>query len=210
MLLMDKLILGGGYLAIGLTIFAESGLLIGFFLPGDTLLFGAGILAAQGVFSLPALIATIVVAAIVGDNVGFSIGRRFGPNLYKRPDGAIFKKEYLIRASDFYKKHGGKTIIIARFVPIVRTFAPVVAGISDMPRQSFITYNIVGGILWGATLPLVGYYAGIKMPWLEHYIEPLILCVVLITVLPALAHLIRQENFRTAVKARFATIFKRG
>lgn len=203
---MDKLILGGGYIAIGLTIFAESGLLVGFFLPGDTLLFGAGILAAQGVFNLPTLIATIVVAAIIGDNVGFSIGRKFGPNLYKRPDGAIFKKEYLIRAEKFYQKHGGKTIIIARFVPIVRTFAPVVAGISGMKRQTFVTYNVIGGIIWGAGVPLVGYYAGIRMPWLEHYIEPVILGVVAITVLPALVHLIRQDNFRAALKAKLSKL----
>lgn len=206
---MDKIILGGGYLAIGLTVFAESGLLIGFFLPGDTLLFGAGILAAQGVFDISILIAVIVTAAIVGDNVGFSIGRRFGPALYRRPDGAIFKKEYLLRAEKFYQKHGGKTIIIARFVPIVRTFAPVVAGISGMKRQSFVTYNVVGGILWGAGVPLLGYYAGIRMPWLEHYIEPVILTVVLLSVGPALIHLVRQKNFRDAVKAKFKALTTR-
>ena len=189
-------------MAIGLTIFAESGLLIGFFLPGDTLLFGAGILAAQGVFNLPALIAVIVAAAIIGDNVGYSIGRRFGPRLFQRKDGAIFRQEYLQRAEAFYEKHGGKTIILARFVPIVRTFAPVVAGIGKMPRKTFLLYNIVGGLLWGVSLPLVGYYIGSKIPWIENYVEPVILAVVVLSIAPALIHLLRQENFRAAAKAK--------
>lgn len=205
---IDKLILGGGYLAIGLTIFAESGLLIGFFLPGDTLLFGAGILAAQGVFSLPLLITTIVVAAIVGDNVGYSIGRRFGPRLFKRKDGAIFRQEYLQRAQEFYQKHGGKTIILARFVPIVRTFAPVVAGIGDMPRKTFFMYNIIGGLLWGISLPALGYYVGSKVPGIEKLVEPVIFGVVILSVAPALIHLLRQDNFRAAAKQKLRRAFK--
>jgi len=205
---IDKLILGGGYLAIGLTVFAESGLLIGFFLPGDTLLFGAGILASQGVFSLPGLIAVIIAGAIIGDNVGYSIGRRFGPRLFNRKDGVIFKQEYLQRAEAFYEKHGGKTIIIARFTPIVRTFAPVVAGIGKMPRRKFMAYNIVGGTLWGATLPILGYYAGSKIPWIEHYVEPVIILVVAFSILPPLYHLLQQEAFRTAAKAKVRQAFK--
>jgi membrane-associated protein len=205
---IDKIILGGGYIAIGLTMFAESGLLIGFFLPGDTLLFGAGILASQGVFNLPSLIAVVIVGAIVGDNVGYSIGRRFGPRLFKRQDGAIFRQEYLQRAEAFYEKHGGKTIIIARFVPIVRTFAPVVAGISKMPRGKFFSYNIVGGVLWGTLLPSIGYYLGSRMPWLENYVEPVIVTVVIVTILPPLIHLLRQEAFRVAVKAKLVRAVK--
>lgn len=199
---IDKIILGGGYLAIGLTVFAESGLLVGFFLPGDTLLFGAGILAANGVFNLPLLIAIIVTAAIVGDNVGYSIGRRFGPRLFKRKDGAIFRQEYLQQAETFYEKHGGKTIILARFVPIVRTFAPVVAGIGNMPRKTFVLYNVIGGLLWGTSLPLLGYYVGSKIPGIENYVEPVILAVVVLSIAPALVHLLKQENFRTAAKAK--------
>jgi membrane-associated protein len=205
---IDKLILGGGYVAIGLTIFAESGLLIGFFLPGDTLLFGAGILAASGVFNLPLLIAVIVSAAIIGDNVGYSIGRRFGPRLFQRKDGVIFRQEYLQRAEQFYEKHGGKTIILARFVPIVRTFAPVVAGISKMPHRTFLFYNIIGGLLWGVTLPLIGYYIGSKIPWIEHYIEPVILAVIVLSIGPAIIHLLRQENFRAAAKAKILRALK--
>jgi len=206
---IDKLILGGGYIAIGLTVFAESGLLIGFFLPGDTLLFGAGILAAQGTFHLPFLIATIVASAILGDNVGYSIGRRFGPRLFQRKDGAIFKQEYLQRAEKFYEKHGGKTVILARFVPIVRTFAPVVAGISKMNRRTFIVYNIIGGILWGVTLPLIGYYIGSKIPWVEHYVEPVIIVVVLASVLPAIIHLLREPAFRSTAKQKILATFRK-
>jgi membrane-associated protein len=205
---IDKVILGGGYLAIGLTVFAESGLLIGFFLPGDTLLFGAGILASQGVFQFPLLVLVVIAGAIIGDNVGYSIGRRFGPRLFKRQDGAIFRQDYLQRAEAFYEKHGGKTVIIARFVPIVRTFAPVVAGISKMPRQQFIAYNIVGGILWGATLPAIGYFLGSRIPWIENYIEPVILTVVALSIIPPLFHLLQQETFRTAVKAKLARALK--
>jgi membrane-associated protein len=205
---IDKIILGGGYLAIGLTVFAESGLLIGFFLPGDTLLFGAGILAAQGTFNLPLLIAVIVSGAIIGDNVGYSIGRRFGPRLFQKKDGAVFKQEYLQRAEAFYEKHGGKTIILARFVPIVRTFAPVVAGISKMERKKFISYNVVGGLLWGITLPLIGYYIGSKIPWVEHYVEPVIIAVVVLSIVPAIVHLLREPNFRAAAKQKLYRLFR--
>lgn len=205
---IDKVILGGGYLAIGLTVFAESGLLIGFFLPGDTLLFGAGVLAANGVFNLPLLIAIIVSAAIIGDNVGYSIGRRFGPRLFERKDGAIFKQEYLQRAETFYEKHGGKTIILARFVPIVRTFAPVVAGIGKMPRKTFFAYNVIGGLLWGVSLPVLGYYVGSRIPGVENYVEPVILAVVVLSIAPALIHLFRQENFRAAVKSKLKRALK--
>src|SRR5690606_30194197 len=130
MISIDKWILGGGLVAIGGTVFAESGLLIGFFLPGDTLLFVSGILAAQGVFNLPLLISVVIVAAILGDNVGYSIGRRSGKRLFSKKDSILFRQEHLERAEQFYEKHGGKTIIFARFVPVVRTFAPMVAGIS--------------------------------------------------------------------------------
>ncbi|MDB5181912.1 MAG: dedA protein [Candidatus Saccharibacteria bacterium] len=206
---IDKYILGGGLLAIGLTVFAESGLLIGFFLPGDTLLFGAGILAAQGVLPIEWLIVTIVVAAIAGDNVGYTIGRKFGPRLFKRKDGIIFRQEYLRRAEEFYQKHGGKTIILARFVPIVRTFAPVVAGIGTMSRKKFFAYNVIGGLLWGISLPLAGYYIGSKLPWLEHYIEPAILAVVVLSIGPALIHLLRNDMFRAAAAKKIRNGFRK-
>ena len=199
---IDTWILGGGLLAIGLTIFAESGLLIGFFLPGDTLLFGAGILAAQGVFNLWLLIAVVIFAAVLGDNVGYSIGRRTGRRLFRKKESVLFRPEHLELAEKFYELHGGKTIILARFVPIVRTFAPIVAGISKMPRQRFFLFNIVGAILWGAGVPIAGYYLGLQLPWLQHYIEPVILTIITVSVGAALFHLLREKPVRDALLAK--------
>lgn len=205
---IDQWILGGGLLAIALTVFAETGLLVGFFLPGDTLLFGAGILAAQGVFPISWLIPIVVISAIIGDNVGYSIGRRFGPRLFQRGDGVIFKQEYLRRAEAFYQKHGGKTIILARFIPVVRTFAPVVAGISDMTRRKFLAYNIVGALIWGISVPMAGYYLGSRMPWLQDFIEPAILAVIILSIGPALLHLLREESFRVAAAYKLHRLYR--
>lgn len=202
MISIDKWILGGGYIAIGGTVFAESGLLIGFFLPGDTLLFGAGILAAQGVFYLPLLIAIIVVSAIIGDNVGYSIGRRTGPRLFNKKESILFRPEQLELAEKFYERHGGKTIIIARFVPVVRTFAPMVAGISKMPREKFMLYNIIGGTLWGGGVTLAGYFLGKQMPWLEHYITPVIFGIVSLSVAVSVGHLLKEKRSRELIFQR--------
>lgn len=208
---IDKWILGGGLIAIGATVFAESGLLIGFFLPGDTLLFGAGILAAQGVFNIYLLIAVVVVSAIVGDNVGYSIGRRTGKRLFHKKESLLFKPERLELAEKFYEQHGGKTIILARFVPVVRTFAPMVAGISKMPRRNFMLYNVVGGILWGGGVTLAGYFLGKQMPWLEDFIAPVILGIIALSVFVALFHLFKEKETReilaTRLKKQLSNIF---
>lgn len=208
---IDKWILGGGLLAIGGTVFAESGLLIGFFLPGDTLLFGAGILAAQGVFNLPLLIGVVVVSAILGDNVGYSIGRRTGRRVFQKKESILFKPERLELAEKFYEQHGGKTIILARFIPVVRTFAPMVAGISKMPRKNFMLYNIVGGVLWGGGITLAGYYLGKQMPWLEEFITPVILGIVILSVFVAVFHLLKEKDTRqlliTKIKHSLRNLF---
>ena len=193
---IEHIIQSGGILIVSLIVFAESGLLIGFFLPGDTLLFGAGLAASQGELSLPLLIICVVTAAIVGDNVGYSIGRRTGHRIFKKKDGILFRQEYLETAEKFYEKHGGKTIIIARFTPIVRTFAPVVAGASKMPRQKFMIYNVVGAILWGAGMPLLGYFVGNRIPGLDKYIEIVILGVVLASILLAFWHVLKDKRTR--------------
>lgn len=193
---VDHIIQSGGILIVSLVIFAESGLLVGFFLPGDTLLFGAGLAASQGTLSLPILIACVVIAAVVGDNVGYSIGRRMGNRIFTKKDGIIFRREYIEQAEKFYEKHGGKTIIIARFTPIVRTFAPVVAGASKMHRSRFFTFNIVGGILWGAGMPLLGYFVGNRIPGLDKYIEVVILGVVGLSLLLAAAHILKDKTTR--------------
>ena len=199
MIEIESITHAGGTLAIVLIagiVFAESGLLIGFFLPGDTLLFGAGLAASQGRLSLAALIVAVVIAAIVGDNVGYSIGRRTGHRIFKKKDGILFRQEYLETAEKFYEAHGGKTIILARFTPIVRTFAPVVAGASKMSRQKFLTYNVVGGIIWGAGLPLLGYFIGNRIPGLDKYIEMVIVAVVLLSLFLALAHILKDKTTR--------------
>lgn len=201
MISIEKAIIGVGLGAIGATVFAESGLLIGFFLPGDTLLFGAGIVAAQGTLSLPWLIVVVIVSAIVGDNVGYSIGRRTGKRLFQKKESILFKQEHLERAEKFYEQHGGKTIILARFIPVVRTFAPMVAGMGKMSRSRFMAFNIIGGVLWGGGLTLLGYWFGSRMPWLEHYITPVILGIVSISFVVAMFHLFREaENRQLLVK----------
>lgn len=193
---IDKLILGGGLIAIGATIFAESGLLVGFFLPGDTLLFGAGILASQGTIPLHWLLVVVILSAILGDNVGYSIGKRTGKRIFNKQEGILFRHEHIERAEAFYEAHGGKTIIMARFVPIVRTFAPLVAGIGAMDRRRFLAFNAVGGILWGGGVTLAGYWFGAKVPWVEQYITPILLLVVLLSFAGSLTHILRDPVSR--------------
>lgn len=172
-----------GILAI---VFIESGLLVGFFLPGDSLLFTAGLLSANG--TLPdiwILAISIPIAAIAGDQVGYAIGRKFGTPLFNRPDSRFFKREYVERSAVFFEKHGPRTVIIARFVPIVRTFVPVMAGTSHMNYRTFVTYNVIGGILWGSGVTLLGYFLG-QTEFVKNNIEPILLAIVAISVTPVL------------------------
>ncbi len=196
---IESIISAGGIFLIAAIIFAESGLLVGFFLPGDTLLFGAGLAASQGKFSLIWLIVAVVIAAIVGDNVGYSIGRRAGPRIFKKKDGILFRQEYLQKSEEFYEKHGGKTIILARFTPIVRTFAPVVAGAGKMSREKFMFYNVIGGVVWGAGMSILGYVIGARIPHLDKYIEVVIFGVMALSILLAFAHLMKDPKTRTMV-----------
>ncbi len=206
MIALDKMILGGGLIAIGATVFAESGLLIGFFLPGDTLLFGAGLLASQGIFPLELLIIVVVVSAIVGDNVGYSIGRRTGKRLFRKKESILFKQEHLERAEKFYELHGGKTIILARFVPVVRTFAPMVAGIGKMPRGRFLLFNVIGGVLWGAGVTLLGYWFGARMPWLADYVSHVLLVIIAASITLAALHILREKDNRKILAAKFRLV----
>ncbi len=183
-------------------VFAESGLLIGFFLPGDTLLLGAGILASQGNPPILWLIISIVIAAVVGDNVGYSIGRRTGHRIFKKKESILFQHEHIERAEKFYEKHGGKTIILARFIPIVRTFAPVVAGIGKMPRRRFMFYNVFGGMIWGAGVTLLGYWFGSRIPHLDEYIHLVLLLVIVSSVGLAGLHILREPDSRRILKER--------
>lgn len=206
---VNHIIQAGGILIVALIIFAESGLLVGFFLPGDTLLFGAGLAASQGKISLIALVFATILAAVIGDNVGYSIGNRMGRKIFTKKDGVLFRKEYIATAEKFYEKHGGKTIIMARFTPIVRTFAPVVAGASNMNHRRFFIFNVIGGITWGAGMPLLGYFLGKRIPGLDKYMEIVILGVVVISIVAAVGHILRDQKTRQSLKAHLHTHAKR-
>jgi membrane-associated protein len=177
----------GGLLALLLVVFAESGLLIGFFLPGDSLLFVAGFLAspAGGEFlpGLGVLLPLLFVAAVGGDQVGYLFGRRVGPALFRRPDSRLFKREHLLRAETFYQKHGPKTIVLARFVPIVRTFAPILAGVGSMHYRTFVAYNLLGGGLWAGGVTTLGFWLG-RLPIVRDNIEVALIVIVAVSVLP--------------------------
>jgi membrane-associated protein len=169
-----------------LIIFAETGLLAGFFLPGDSLLITAGLFAARGDLSLPLLIVTLIPAAALGNATGYQIGKRAGRALYSRPDSLLFRREHLRMTQEYYERHGGKTIIIAQFAPILRTFAPVVAGVAEMGYKHFAMYNIVGAILWIASMTLGGYLLGNVIPGIDKRIDVLVMVVIAISLLPAL------------------------
>lgn len=185
-----ELIKAGGLLLIALIVFAESGMFVGFFLPGDTLLLSAGILASQSQLSasITVVIVVIAVAAILGDNVGYHIGRIYGRRLFKKKDGLVFRQEYVQRAEGFYEKYGSKTMLVAHFIPIVRTFAPPVAGVAHMNYRQFFIFDAIGDIAWATSITLVGYWFGTKVPGLEDYIHYVLIGIVLITLGPTLYH----------------------
>lgn len=172
-----------GLIGIFLIIFAESGLFFGFFLPGDSLLFIAGIFASQGIFNIYVLIIGCIFFAILGDSVGYFTGKKFGRRFFQT-DGRFFKKKYMSQTEQFYEKHGKYTLIIARFVPIVRTFAPIAAGLGNMNYKSFIIYNVIGGILWVVSLLSLGYLLGGLITNPDKYILPIILIIIAISLLP--------------------------
>lgn len=175
-----------GYPGLFAIIFAESGLFFGFFLPGDSLLVTAGLLATQEGFGLHilGLLPLLAFAAVLGDSVGYWSGRKFGKTIFKQEKSLLFDKKHLDKAHAFYEKHGGKTIILARFVPIIRTFAPIVAGMADMHYDTFLKYNLVGGIGWSAGMLLIGYFLGQVIPDVDHYLLPIIAIIVFISFIP--------------------------
>ncbi|HUR91657.1 MAG TPA: VTT domain-containing protein [Gemmatimonadaceae bacterium] len=191
---LPTLIKWGGYVGLTAIVFTETGLLIGFFLPGDSLLVTAGLLASQGFLNVYIMGALLTVAAITGDTVGYSIGRAAGPRLFRREDSFFFNKKHLNRAHDFYLRHGGKTIIIARFVPILRTFAPVVAGAAMMPYRRFIYFNIAGGVLWIWSMLMIGYVLGRYIPGIEHNIDLVIIGVIALSLVPILVEYLKSRG----------------
>ncbi len=188
-----------GYIGVFAIVYAESGLFIGFFLPGDSLLSTAGFLASQNLLSLPILVIGCFVAAVLGDSTGYAVGRRMGQRLFQKEDSFLFHKRNVLRAQAFYEKYGAKTIVLARFVPIVRTFAPIVAGIGDMRYRTFVIFNIVGGLLWAVGVTVAGYFLGSLIPDVDRYLLPIIFLIVLLSVLPGLLHVLKDPAMRQEV-----------
>ena len=180
-----------GIIGIILIVFAETGLFFGFFFPGDSLLFTAGIFASQGFFSIQILLAGCILAAIIGDSIGYWSGKKYGRQMFDKDAGFFFKKKRLYDAELFYEKHGKSTIIIARFVPVIRTFAPIVAGIGNMKYRSFISYNIFGGIIWVSGLLLLGYFLGGIIPNPDTYIIPIAFLIIILSFIPIIIKMIR-------------------
>lgn len=194
-----------GILGVALIVFAESGLLIGFFLPGDSLLFATGFLIQTGIvpFNIHLAVLIIFIAAVIGDSVGYTFGRKLGPRIFSKKDARLFKQEYIQRAQAFYEKHGGKTIIIARFIPIVRTFAPVVAGAGKMDYRRFLAFNVIGGFLWAVGLTYLGYFLGHTFEQMgieiDHILLPMIALIILLSVLPPAIHILKDKKNRDAL-----------
>ena len=195
---LDDLIRWGGYVVLFVIVFTETGLLVGFFLPGDSLLITAGIVAAAGGLNIWWLNVVLIVAAITGDSVGYAIGVRLGPRLFTRPQSLLFNPRHIERTRVFYERHGPKTIVIARFVPIVRSFAPVVAGVGQMEYRRFIFYNVAGGIGWVTSMTWAGYGLGRVIPNLGSYIHLVVGVVIVLSVIPIVIEIVRERGRRSA------------
>jgi membrane-associated protein len=208
---LEAILRTGGVLAVGSIVFAETGLLVGFFLPGDTLLFATGFFAAQGKIGLVASILAMFIGAVLGNMMGYEIGKRSGPKVFKKQEGLFFHKDNVEKAQAFYNKHGGKTVLFARFIPIVRTLAPLIAGIGKMDYRRFMFYTITGAFIWVVTVTMVGYWAGRVLGQyfdIEHYLLPLILLATLLTFGGSFLHLIKDEANRKKLKASSKNYFK--
>jgi membrane-associated protein len=191
MLNVTHLIQAGGLLLVAAIIFGESGMFIGFFFPGDTLLLSAGVFAAQGKLPLLMTILVIALAAILGDNTGYHIGKRYGRRLFRKPDGVVFRQEYVTKAEAFYERFGSRTMLIAHFVPIIRTFAPAVAGVARMNYKQFFVFDAIGDTAWAAIVTLIGYWFGTKIPNIDHYILLAVVGVMVFTLGPTIYHLVK-------------------
>ncbi len=190
---IEALIRTAGYLGLFGIVFAESGLFLGFFLPGDSLLFTAGFLASQGYGNIMLLLPVCFFAAVLGDSFGYAFGRKVGPRIFTREDSLFFRKEYITRTRAFYDRHGGKTLILARFLPVVRTFAPIFAGVGKMRYPTFFFYNLIGGFFWAVGLTVLGYTLGSVIPGIDRYLVPLVLGIIVISMLPPIIHIVRDR-----------------
>lgn len=217
---LQELIKWGGVLGVAVIVFAESGLLIGFFLPGDSLLFTAGFLVQIGAMdiNIHLLVLILFVAAVLGDSVGYTFGRRVGRKVFNRPNSRLFKQEHLVKAESFYEKYGGKTIIMARFIPVVRTFAPVVAGTARMNYKTFLSYNVIGGLLWSAGITYLGFFLGDIFTNhlgldIDQVILPAVAIIILISLAPAAYHILKDDKqrkvFWDGTKRQISILFNR-
>lgn len=204
-----SLIKTAGYLGIFGIVFAESGLFIGFFLPGDSLLFTAGFLASQGFFNIWLLWLMVFIGAVLGDNFGYAFGRKVGPMIFKREDSLLFHKNNLEKARAFYEKYGKKTIILARFLPGIRTFAPILAGVGQMNYPVFFSYNLVGGFLWGIGLPFLGFYLGNTVPNIDKYLVLIVLGIIFLSILPTAIHVLKDPDHRRQIAGIVKRILKK-
>jgi membrane-associated protein len=181
---LDDLVRWGGYVVLVAIVFTETGLLIGFFLPGDSLLITAGLVAAAGGLDIWLLNGLLIVAAIVGDSVGYAIGYRTGPRIFRKEESRWFSRKHLLRTREFYERHGGKTIVLARFIPIIRTFAPVVAGVGQMEYRNFLFYNVFGGLGWVVSMTWAGYLLGHTIPNIDRHIHVVVAVVIVLSLVP--------------------------
>ena len=201
---LESLIQSVGYLGLFAIVFAESGLLIGFFLPGDSLLFTAGFLASQELLEIWILAPLVFVAAVSGDSFGYYCGKRFGPAVFRKEGSLLLDRTHIDRSRAFYARHGGKTIVLARFIPIVRTVAPILAGVGAMRYRTFIVYNLAGGAVWAFGLTGLGYFLGNRIPGIDRYLLPIIVLIIAASVAPSLVHMLRtpEGRRRAALTAR--------
>ena len=186
-----------GYGLLAFVVFAETGLLVGLFLPGDSLLFTVGVVCGAGDLDIVKITALLVIASIAGDQSGYFLGRRTGPAIFSRPDSRVFKQEYVTRTQAFYAKHGGKTLVYAKFAPIIRTFAPFMAGVGRMPYARFVSFNIFGGLGWVLSMTLAGYYLG-GVPVIRKNFEKVVLLIVFVSLLPLLIHYVQSRRATAA------------
>ncbi len=195
---LDDLIRWGGYVLLVAIVFTETGLLVGFFLPGDSLLITAGLVAAAGGLDIWWLNILLITAAIAGDSVGYAIGARLGPRLFTRERSLVFNPRHVGRTQQFYARYGAKTIVIARFVPIIRTFAPVLAGVGQMVYRKFLFYNVAGGVGWVVSMTWAGYLLGRVLPDLDRYIHVVVAIVIVLSVIPIVIEIVRERRKRSA------------
>jgi membrane-associated protein len=198
-----------GYIALTAIIFAETGLFFGFFLPGDSILFPAGLLASQGYLNIYIICTLTFIAAVAGNTVGYFFGKHVGKRIFHREDSVLFHKDHILRAKKFYDKYGAKTIIIGRFLPIIRTFAPIVAGVSEMKFSEYFLYTVVGAALWAVGVPVAGFYLGRVIPDIDKFLIPIILLIIILSVAPAFIEIFKTKENRDKLLFHAARIVKR-